>query len=73
MKIKRTRIITFIIFVAISISFYFLNQNIPLRTAIFRYFSPGNWYITSEKDTLYSLGYYGIRKYLTSDKNSEIK
>ncbi|HLT88882.1 MAG TPA: hypothetical protein VKZ57_14935 [Sphingobacterium sp.] len=38
-----------------------------LRTDIFRSFAKGNWYITSERDTLYTMGYYGVRKYLAAD------
>jgi len=37
--------------------------DIPLRTAIFRSFAKGNWYIISEADTLFTMGYYGVRKY----------
>ncbi len=37
-----------------------------LRTDIFRSFAKGNWYITADKDTLYTMGYYGVRKYLVS-------
>lgn len=38
-----------------------------LRTDIFRSFAKGNWYMISESDTLYTMGYYGVRKYLTDD------
>lgn len=45
-----------------------LNKYNPyLRTDIFRAFAKGNWYITSEKDTLFTMGYYGVRKYLASN------
>lgn len=42
----------------------FVNKCNPyLRTDIIRNFAKGNWYIISDKDTIYSLGYFGITKY----------
>ena len=55
--------------ITISI-FIYTNKNI--RTAIFRTLVKGNWYITSEKDTLYSFGYYGVQKWLI-EKNNKLK
>lgn len=53
----------------IFVSFAILYFNIPLRTAIFRSFAKGNWYITSEADTLYTFGYYGVRRYVPVASN----
>lgn len=39
-------------------------KNVYYRTAIIRTFAKGSWYIDSEKDTIYTMGYYGIQKYL---------
>lgn len=39
-----------------------------LRTDIFRSFAQGNTYITSESDTLYSIGWYGVKKYLANSQ-----
>ncbi len=48
----------------------YIYNDIPLRTAIFRTFAQGNNYIISEKDTLYSFGYYGIRKWLSDNEGN---
>lgn len=47
---------------------WYLFKNIPLRTAIFRTVLKGNWYIISEKDTLFCFGYYGVKKLLQSNE-----
>ena len=60
-KIVPTALIFTIVF---SLGTYVYND-IPLRTAIFRTVAKGNNYLISEKDTLYSFGYYGVRKWLT--------
>lgn len=39
-------------------------KNVYYRTAIIRTFAKGSWYVDSEKDTIYTMGYYGIQKYL---------
>lgn len=45
-----------------------MNKFFPyIRTDIFRSFAKGNWNMTSENDTLYSVGYFGIRKYLADN------
>jgi len=41
----------------------YVYLDIPLRTAIFRSFAKGSWNIISEADTLFAMGYYGVRKY----------
>lgn len=41
------------------------------RTAIIRTFAKGSWYIDSEKDTVYTMGYYGIQKYLYQGTKKE--
>ncbi len=43
------------------------KYNPYLRTDLFRSFAKGNWYILSEKDTIYTMGYHGVRKYIASD------
>lgn len=60
-KIVPTALIFTIVF---SLGTY-VYKDIPLRTAIFRTVAKGNNYLISEKDTLYSFGYYGVRKWLT--------
>ncbi len=51
-------------FVAIFVLLLVTNHYFPyIRTDIFRTFAKGNWYITSESDTLYTMGYYGVRQY----------
>src|SRR5690606_39303210 len=46
-----------------------MNEYNPyLRTDLFRSFAKGNWYITTEKDTVYTMGYYGVRKYLAGQE-----
>lgn len=41
-----------------------------LRTDVFRYFVRGNWDIISQRDTLFTAGYYGVRKYLVNNSNN---
>mgnify|MGYP000380701894 CR=1 FL=1 len=47
----------------IGICLYVYKQP-PLRNAIFRSIAMGNNFLISENDTLYSFGYYGVRKWL---------
>jgi hypothetical protein len=59
-----------VLFSLISIVFLFviINRFYPyLRTDIFRTFAKGNWNMTSENDTLYAVGYFGVRKYLADN------
>lgn len=65
-----TYILLLLIITGIGGSYIYIN--IPLRTAIFRSLIKGNWYLTSEKDTLYSFGYYGVKKWLVQ-KNNNLK
>lgn len=55
------------VFICVIIIAVVNKFNPYLRTDLFRSFSKGNWYILSEKDTLYTMGYYGVRKYIASD------
>ncbi|WP_302989928.1 hypothetical protein [Paraprevotella clara] len=58
-------------FIAILFAvFSYIALNQPLRTAIFRSVAKGNTYIISEADTLYSFGYYGVKKWLVSENGS---
>lgn len=41
-----------------------------VKTKVFRTFAKGTFYLTTEADTLYSLGFYGIRKFDVSNLNS---
>ncbi|WP_295435958.1 hypothetical protein [uncultured Prevotella sp.] len=66
MKVKKIYLVLCAILV---LSCYYIYYNVPLRTAIFRSFIKGNWYILSEKDTLYSFGYYGVKKWLVNGNN----
>lgn len=47
-----------------------IYTNVPLRTALFRSVIKGNFYITSEADTLYAFGWYGVRKFLVAEDGS---
>lgn len=65
---KNNLLYTFIVLICLGIAAISINKYNPyLRTDIFRSFAKGNWYITLEKDTLYTMGYYGVRKYLALD------
>lgn len=66
MRIKKICIILCIPLCLVS---YYIYNNTPIRTAIFRSIIKGNWYIISEKDTLYSFGYYGVKKWLINKSN----
>ncbi len=73
MKRKKTVFYSFCVgIVLMAVGGVYVFKNIPLRTAIFRTFVQGNWSIFSEKDTLYTLGYYGVKKYLSSDELVEL-
>lgn len=47
----------------------YVMKNVPLRTAIIRTFAKGGWYVESEGDTIYTMGYFGIRKYHYNENN----
>lgn len=65
---KKKLLYAFSILICLGVVGIAVNKYNPyLRTDIFRSFAKGNWYITSEKDTLYTMGYYGVRKYLAAD------
>lgn len=49
-----------------------IYNNVYYRTAILRTFAKGSWYVTSERDTVYTMGYYGIRKYLSKEGKLEL-
>lgn len=66
---KKISISLIICICILSIGLLYIYNNIPLRTAIYRSFAKQTTYITSEKDTIYSFGYFGIRKQLL-DKNT---
>lgn len=60
---------------AISCVLFFLYVycNVPLRTAIYRSFAKQTVYLVCEADTIYSFGYFGVRKSLINRDNGEIK
>lgn len=74
MRHQRKKLIIAIItfFFLVLGSGIYVYKNIPLRTAVFRTVLKGNWYIISEKDTLYSFGYYGVKKLLQSNELEEL-
>ena len=54
----------------ILLSVFFVNRCNPyLRTDIFRKIAKGNWYIVTDKDTIFSVGYYGIKKSVIESNN----
>ena len=61
MKTTKNKIL-FTSILIIFITSIFLYKNIPLRTAIYRKFAKQTVYIISEVDTIYSFGYFGVRK-----------
>lgn len=63
---KRTQFVVLPIgmFLLFACSVTYIYFDVPLRTAIFRSFAKGSWYITSDADTLFTFGYYGVRKYV---------
>lgn len=67
---KNNLLYTFIVLICLGIAAISINKYNPyLRTDIFRSFAKGNWYILSEQDTLYTMGYFGVRKYLVRETN----
>lgn len=54
-----------------SLCFY-IYFHVDLRSQIFRSFAKGNWFITSQGDTLYTSGFYGIRMYDISSPDNPI-
>ncbi len=67
---KRNAVILISLFVILSGSGIYVYHDIPLRTAIFRSFAKGSWYIISDADTLFAMGYYGVRKYAFTPPNT---
>lgn len=61
MHLKKRYFIVSLISIFI-VSFGYIYKNIPLRTAIYRSFYKQSTYIISEGDTIYSFGYFGVRK-----------
>lgn len=55
-----------------GVAMIYIRLNPHYKTDIFRSFAKGNWYLFSEQDTLYAMGYYGVRKYLASDPKNLI-
>lgn len=51
----------------------YVYRNVPLRTAIYRSFAKQTVYLLCENDTIYSFGYFGVRKSLINRENGEIK
>lgn len=68
MKTTKNKIL-FTSILIIFITSIFLYKNIPLRTAIYRKFAKQTVYIISEVDTIYSFGYFGVRKSLIQNNN----
>lgn len=71
MKINRKKFLCLPSLLLIGISIY-VFYNKPLRTAIYRNFYKQSTYIISEKDTIYTFGYYGVRKYLLNEHNNSL-
>lgn len=46
-------------------------MGIVLRMCVTEQLLKGSWYIDSEKDTVYTMGYYGIQKYLYQGTKKE--
>ena len=55
------------------LGFLYVYCNVPLRTAIYRSFAKQTVYLVCEADTIYSFGYFGVRKSLINRDNGEIK
>lgn len=73
MRVKKyNKIITPIILSIITLLCIYLYNNIPLRTAIYRKFAKQSVYIISEGDTIYSFGYFGVRKSLIKDNKKTV-
>ena len=70
MKKKKTLLSTLVLLMIAAL--FLIYNNVYYRTAILRTFAKGSWYVTSERDTIYTMGYYGIRKYLSKDGKLEL-
>ena len=62
-----------IFILCLIISCLYVYKNTPLRTAIYRSFAKQTVYLYSEADTIYSFGYFGVRKQLIDKENGNIK
>ena len=67
-NIKHKKFVLPVILFVLVITGGYCFKNIYYRTAIIRTFAKGSWYIDSEEDTVYTMGYYGIQKYLYQGK-----
>lgn len=71
--LKRKFFITIILIACImSFGMFYVYFNVPLRTAIYRSVFRQTVYLTSDKDTLYSFGYFGVRKQLINRKDGSL-
>ena len=60
---KKIKLSSFIFLSLLALAFIFVKFGGDYRTQIFRSFCQGNWYILQDSDKLYTMGYYGVRKY----------
>jgi len=67
---RKHAVILISIFIILPCLGTYIYLDIPLRTAIFRSLAKGNWYIVPEADTLFAMGYYGVRKYTLTPPNT---
>ena len=51
---------------------YYVYNNIPLRTQIYRSICKGNWNLLADGDTVYATGYCGIRKYVVGNEDVQL-
>ena len=72
-KHKIIKSLSFLFFICLLGSCFFIYKNGPLRTAIYRYFAKQTVYLITEADTIYSFGYFGVRKSLIDRNNGGIK
>lgn len=72
MNKKRVKIILCICSISFVSILCIFKYNPYIRTDIFRSIAKGNWYIITENDTIYSIGYFGITKYLIKN-NGQIE
>lgn len=57
----------YVIVFTIGLGSLYILKNVQLRTSIIRTFAKGGWYVDSERDTIYTAGYFGVRKYLIEE------
>lgn len=69
MKKHKIFILLSVLFLICLLGYFYIYKNGPLKTAIYRSFAKQTVYLITEADTIYSFGFFGVRKQVV-DRNT---